>query len=132
MIAADTIASVVAAVLTERKLYIVRPEHPTMGAIALEAYGFGKACDAVALQGNDLAALLADIGARCAEALAARATTTCTADTITDADLRHLVRDLERDADAVRFALLRIDSPQGHKDMARAVEIVNVRKAVTP
>lgn len=72
VIAADTIASVIAAVLTERKLYIVKPEHPGFGAIAMEAYGFGKACDAVALQGDDLAAFLAEIGARCAELLNAR------------------------------------------------------------
>jgi len=58
--------------LAERKLYVVRPEPPTMGAIALEAYVFGRACDATALQGAELDALLEEIGARCAEALDAK------------------------------------------------------------
>jgi len=42
------------ALLDERKLYVVKPQQPTMGEIALEAYGHGRACDAVALQGDDL------------------------------------------------------------------------------
>lgn len=58
------------ALLDERKLYIVAPQPPTMGEVALEAYGFGKACDAVALQGDDLQALLAAIADRAAEQLA--------------------------------------------------------------
>jgi hypothetical protein len=70
--AANTISEVIFAVLNERKLYIVKPQHPTMGEVALEAYGFGKACDAVALQGDDLQALLLEIGVRCAEILNGR------------------------------------------------------------
>lgn len=69
MTTANTISEVIGAVLDERKLFIVRPQHPTMGEVALEAYGFGKACDAVALQGDDLQALLLEIGARCAAIL---------------------------------------------------------------
>lgn len=68
-VTADTITEATCAALDERKLYIVRPQHPTMGEVALEFYGFGKACDAVALQGDDLTAF----GARCAEILSARA-----------------------------------------------------------
>ncbi len=63
---ANVIAETIRALLTERTLFVVKPQHPTMGEVALEHYGFGKACDAVALQGDDLAALLSDIGARCA------------------------------------------------------------------
>jgi len=66
---ANMISEVIGAVLNERNLYIVKPQHPTMGEVALEAYGFGKACDAVALQGDDLQALLSEIGARCAALL---------------------------------------------------------------
>lgn len=72
MTTANMISEVICAVLTERKLYIVRPQHPTMGEIALEAYGFGQACDAVALQGDDLQSLLLEIGTRCAETLNGR------------------------------------------------------------
>ncbi len=63
---ANIIAETIRVLLTERTLFVVKPQHPTMGEVALEHYGFGKACDAVALQGDDLAALLSDIGARCA------------------------------------------------------------------
>ena len=66
---ANMISQAIGDVLTERKLYIVKPQHPTMGEIALEVYGFGQACDAVALQGDDLQALLLEIGTRCAETL---------------------------------------------------------------
>jgi hypothetical protein len=67
MTTTNTISETIRAVLSERKLHVVKPQPPTMGEIALEAYGFGKACDAVALQGDDLQALLSEIGARCAE-----------------------------------------------------------------
>jgi hypothetical protein len=66
---ADTIGEVILAVLNERKLHVVRPQPPTMGEVALEAYGFGKACDAVALQGDDLRVLLSEIGVRCVDVL---------------------------------------------------------------
>jgi hypothetical protein len=66
---ATTISDVIGTVLTEHKLFIVKPQHPTMGEIALEAYGFGKACDAVAIQGDELQALLLEIGTRCSETL---------------------------------------------------------------
>jgi hypothetical protein len=59
--------------LTERKLYIVKPQQPTMGEIALEAYGHGKSCDAVALQGDDLQAQLDAIASRAAKQLASAA-----------------------------------------------------------
>lgn len=68
-LAAATIHEAIDAFLTERKLFVVRPQHPTMGEVALEHYGFGRACDAVALQGDDLQGLLAEIGDRCAAAL---------------------------------------------------------------
>lgn len=58
------------ALLTERNLYIVKPYQPTMGEIALEAYGHGRACDAAALLGDDLRAVLAAIATRVAEQLA--------------------------------------------------------------
>jgi len=67
MTTAEIISETIFAVLTERKLYIVKPQHPTMGEIALEAYGFGKACDAVALLDDALQSLLTEIGTRCAE-----------------------------------------------------------------
>lgn len=70
--AVATITEVICAVLNERKLYIVKPQHPTMGEVALEAYGFGRACDAVALQGDDLNSLLTDIAERCVALLDAR------------------------------------------------------------
>jgi hypothetical protein len=73
MLTAETISEVICAVLDERKLYIVKPQHPTMGEIALEAYGFDRACDAVALRGDDLQSLLLEIGSRCASILNARA-----------------------------------------------------------
>lgn len=60
------------ALLDERKLYIVRPQQPTMNDIVLEAYGHGRACDAVALQGDDLHAVLSEIASRIAEKLAGR------------------------------------------------------------
>lgn len=69
MLIADTISETICTVLNERKLYIVKPQPPTMGEVALEAYGFGKACDAVALQGAELQALLSEIGGRCAALL---------------------------------------------------------------
>lgn len=69
MTTADTISEVIRVVLNERNLHIVKPQHPTMGEVALEAYGFGKACDAVALQGDDLQSLLSEIGARCVDIL---------------------------------------------------------------
>lgn len=69
MTTADIISEVIFSILTERKLYIVKPQHPTMGEVALEFYGFGKPCDAVALQAEDLQSLLLEIGNRCAEAL---------------------------------------------------------------
>jgi len=72
MSTADMIREVIHATLNEHKLYIVKPQHPTMGEIALEAYGFGKACDAVALEGDDLQLLLLEIGARCAKILSAQ------------------------------------------------------------
>ncbi len=57
------------AMLDERKLYIVRPQKPTMNEIVLEAYGHGRACDAVALQGDDLQVVLADLADRVADQL---------------------------------------------------------------
>jgi hypothetical protein len=72
MTTANLISEAICAVLSERKLYIVKPQHPTMGEVALEAYGFGRACDAVALQGDDLQVLLSEIGARCADLLNGR------------------------------------------------------------
>jgi hypothetical protein len=62
-----TISEAIGTVLSERHLYIVKPQQPALGEIALEHYGFGRACDAVALQGDDLQALLAEIEVRCAE-----------------------------------------------------------------
>lgn len=58
------------ALLDERKLYIVKPQTPTMNEIVLEAYGHGRACDAVALQGDDLQAVLTEIATRAAKELA--------------------------------------------------------------
>lgn len=72
MTAANMISEAIRTILIERKLYIVKPQHPTMGEIALEAYGFGRACDAVALQGDDLQSLLLEIGTRCDETLNGR------------------------------------------------------------
>jgi hypothetical protein len=63
------ISEVIGAILRERNLYIVKPQSPTMGEIALEAYGHGRACDAAAILGDDLQALLAEIGERCASEL---------------------------------------------------------------
>src|SRR5678816_3291791 len=65
----SVVREAIMALLSERKLYIVEPQPPTMGEIALEAYGFGKACDAVALQGDELQALLATIADRIASQL---------------------------------------------------------------
>lgn len=56
--------------LDDRKLYVVRLHQPTIGEMALEAYGHGKACDAVALQGDGLQALLDAIATRAARQLA--------------------------------------------------------------
>jgi len=65
------------ATLNERKLFIVMPQAPTMSEIALEAYGHGRACDAVALQGEELQAVLAAIADRAAEQLATPYCTEC-------------------------------------------------------
>jgi hypothetical protein len=62
----DVISKVIGAILRERNLYIVRPQNPTMSEIALEAYGYGRACDAAAILGDDLQTLLTEIGERCA------------------------------------------------------------------
>lgn len=62
----NVISEVIGALLRERNLYIVRPQQPTMSEIALEAYGHGRACDAAAILGDDLQALLTEIGERCA------------------------------------------------------------------
>ena len=70
---ANVIGETIGVVLNERKLFIVRPQTPTMGEIALEAYGHGRACDAVAPQGVDLQTLLSEIGTRICDALNARA-----------------------------------------------------------
>lgn len=64
MISAYAITEAITAVLNERGLYVVKPQHPTMGEVALEVYGFGQACDAVALQGDDLDALLVEVANR--------------------------------------------------------------------
>jgi hypothetical protein len=69
MTVAEIIAKAIDIVLSERKLFIVKPQHPTMAEVALEFYGFGKPCDAVALQGDDLQSLLSEIGTRCAASL---------------------------------------------------------------
>lgn len=64
MVTADTITETISTVLNERKLVVVRPEHPTLGAIALEAFGFGKTCDAIVISGDDFSELLATIATR--------------------------------------------------------------------
>lgn len=66
----QVVAAAALALLHERTMYIVKPQHPTMGEIALEAYGHGKACDAVALLGDDLQAVLDEIADRVADQLA--------------------------------------------------------------
>lgn len=63
------VSETINAELDERKLYVVKPQHPTMGEIALEAYGHGRACDAVAFQGDDLQALLSTVARRVADRL---------------------------------------------------------------
>lgn len=74
---ADEVRAVVraasVALLDERMLYIVKPQQPTMNEIALEAYGIQKACDAVALQGDDLHEVLDAIASGVAEKLTGRA-----------------------------------------------------------
>jgi len=59
--------------LTERKLYVVKPHQQTMNEIVLHAYGHQQACDAVALQGDDLQSLLTAIATRAAKQLATAA-----------------------------------------------------------
>ena len=65
----SVVADVIGNELVERKLYIVKPQQPTMGEIALEAYGHGRACDAVALLGDDLQTLLSAMSKRVADEL---------------------------------------------------------------
>lgn len=67
----EVVREAVGAVLDQRKLYIVRPQQPTMNDIALEAFGHGRACDAVALQGDDLQAAIGELADHVATALAA-------------------------------------------------------------
>lgn len=69
----QVVRDVADALLTERTLFIVRPQQPTMNEIALEAYGHGRSCDAVALQGEELQAVLEVVANRCAEQLATSA-----------------------------------------------------------
>lgn len=66
----EVVRSSALALLTERNLYIVKPQSPTIGEMALEAYGHGKACDAAALLGDELQAVLTTIASRVADPLA--------------------------------------------------------------
>lgn len=79
--------------LIERKLYVVRPQHPTMGEIALEAYGHGRACDAVALLGDELATLLDAIATRAAKQLATSAVRLSSDDIVTLTAIRDDIRE---------------------------------------
>lgn len=66
----EVVRDAAVALLDERKLYIVKLVQPTMNDIVLEVYGHGRACDAAALQGEDLQAVLAAIATRAAKELA--------------------------------------------------------------
>lgn len=66
----EVVRSAATALLEERKLYIVKTQQPSMNDIVLEAYGHGRACDAIALQGDDLQAVLDAIATRAAKELA--------------------------------------------------------------